>query len=133
MAHGSAARPSVEVGFPFKVDGYGRIADPDYERHVEQMIELLLFTAPGERVNRPDFGCGLLQLIFGPDTESVASATSYLVQGALRQWLGEVIAVRHVEVKPVESNLQISISYVLLRDQQPRVAVFESRGMPWKA
>ena len=82
MAQSAKQRPTVEVGFPFQIDNYGRVADPDYEVHVQQMIELVLFTSPGERVNRPEFGCGLLQLIFGPDSEALASATEYLVQTA---------------------------------------------------
>lgn len=123
---------SVEVGFPFRLDSYGRIFDPDYDQHVEQMIELVLFTAPGERVNRPDFGCGLLQLIFGPDTEAVAAATSYLVQGALQKWLGDVITVRGVEIKPKDTTLSVKISYLLLRDQELRVATFEPRRAPWQ-
>jgi phage baseplate assembly protein W len=127
---GFEGKRAVQVGFPLTVNSYGRLADPDYERHVEQMIELVLFTAPGERVNRPDFGCGLLQLIMGPDTAAVASATEYLVRIALQKWLGEVIAVRQVEVTPTDSTLRIKLAYVLLLDQQLRVVTFEPRGAP---
>jgi hypothetical protein len=119
---------AIEVGFPLTINSYGRVSDPDYELHVEQMIELLLFTAPGERVNRPDFGCGLLRLIMGPDTEAVASATEYLVRIALQKWLGEVLAVRQVEVTPGDGTLRVKIAYVLLIDQRLRVAVFEPRS-----
>lgn len=118
-------RRAVEVGFPLAVNSYGRLADPEYEQHVEQMIELVLFTAPGERVNRPDFGCGLLQLIFGPDTEVVASATEYLVRGALQKWLGDVLTVRKVEVEARAGALRIHLAYVLLRDQIVRAVTFE--------
>jgi phage baseplate assembly protein W len=117
----------IEVGFPLTINSYGRVSDPDYELHVEQMIELLLFTAPGERVNRPDFGCGLLRLIMGPDTAAVASATEYLVRIALQKWLGEVLAVRQVEVTPGDGTLRVKIAYTLLIDQRLRVAVFEPR------
>ena len=127
---GFEGRRALEVGFPLTVNSAGQLADPDYERHVEQMIELVLFTAPGERVNRPDFGCGLLQLIHGPDTEAVASATDYLVRGALQKWLGEVIAVRQVEVAALDSTLRIRLAYVLLLDQRLRVATFEPRSLP---
>jgi len=134
MAGNAKRKHSVEVGFPFTIDSYGRVADPDYDLHVEQMIELVLFTAPGERVNRPEFGCGLLQLIFGPDTDAVASATDYLVQTALSRWLGDVIRVRSVDVRPVDSQLQVRISYVVLRDQQERVSTFEApAGAPWES
>lgn len=123
---------TIEVGFPFTIDSYGRVADPDYPLHVEQMIELVLFTVPGERVNRPEFGCGLLQLIFGPDTNAVASATDYLVQMALNRWLGDVIRVQSVEVRPVDSQLQVRIAYVILDEQVERVSVFEAPGVPWE-
>lgn len=121
---------ALEVGFPLAVNSYGRLSDPSYERHVEQMIELVLFTAPGERVNRPDFGCGLLRLIMGPDTAAVASATEYLIRLALQKWMGEVIAVRQVEVTPLESTLSVKLAYVLLLDQQLRVSTFTARGEP---
>lgn len=120
-------RRAIEVGFPLAVNSYGRLADPEYEQHVEQMIELVLFTAPGERVNRPDFGCGLLQLLFGPDTEVVASATEYLVRGALQKWLGDVLTVRKVEVEAEARSgaLRIHLAYVLLRDPLVRTVTFE--------
>jgi phage baseplate assembly protein W len=133
MAQSAKQRPTVEVGFPFQIDSYGRVADPEYDAHVQQMIELVLFTAPGERVNRPEFGCGLLQLIFDPDTEALATATEYLVQAALQRWLGTVIAVRQVSVQPEDSTLKVSISYLLLHNQQFQVAVFEVPGvLPWQ-
>lgn len=125
-------KAAIEVGFPFQIDNYGRVADPGYELHVEQMIELVLFTAPGERVNRPDFGCGLLQLILEPGNASVATATEYVVQTALQKWLGDVISVRKVEVKLVDASLQIVLSYMLLRDRQLRVATFDPRGGAWR-
>jgi len=129
MAHFEGKR-AVEVGFPLTINSAGRLSDPEYDRHVEEMIELVLFTAPGERVNRPDFGCGLLQLIQGPDTDAVASATEYLVRGALQKWLGEVIAVRQVEVSAGDATLRIRLAYVLLLDQRLRVVAFEPRSGP---
>ena len=127
---GFEGKRALEVGFPLTVSSAGHLADPDYERHVEQMIELVLFTAPGERVNRPDFGCGLLQLIQGPATDAIASATEYLVRGALLKWLGDVISVRQVEVTAVDSTLRIRLAYVLLLDQGLRTVTFEPRNLP---
>ena len=80
----------MNIAYPFHIDGRGRTADADNEEHIRQMIEQLLFTSPGERVNRPDFGTGLMQLIFAPNSPELAAATEFTVQGALRQWLGEV-------------------------------------------
>jgi len=126
MASRSQIKAAVEVGFPFKINSYGRIADPDYEMHVQQMIELVLFTAPGERVNRPEFGCGLLQVIYGPDTQNIASSVQLLVKTSLHRWMSDVISVTKVEVEAREDGaLKVSLTYLLLRDNEIRVAVFE--------
>lgn len=124
--------PLLEVGFPLQLDNRGRVADPDYEAHVRQMIELVLFTSPGERVNRPTFGCGLLELIFAPESEPEASATGYLIQGALQKWLGEVISVKAVDVEPRDGSLRIRVEYLLLRDQETRTATFEPPRELWQ-
>ena len=128
-----AFESDIDVGFPFELDGRGRLTDPDYEQHVRQMIELVLFTAPGERVNRPDFGCGLLEQVFGREGEQEASITNFLVQGSLERWLGNVISVEAVEVvpQPEQGSLAVRIEYRLLRDEQFKVATFEARGLPW--
>jgi phage baseplate assembly protein W len=133
MASRSQVKASVEVGFPFKINSYGRIAEPDYELHVQQMIELVLFTAPGERVNRPEFGCGLLQVLYGPDTQNMASAVDFLVKTALQRWMSDVIHATKVEVQAGENGaLKVSLTYLLLRDREVRVAVFEPPGAPWR-
>lgn len=126
MSDGMEADALVEVGFPFRLSRYGRVADPDYALHVEQMIELVLFTSPGERVNRPDFGCGLLELVFQPDDTSVAATTQYLVQGSLQRWLGDVISVRQVVVTPREPEIEVRVAYLLRADRSERVAVYHT-------
>lgn len=131
MADPVDSRDRVEVGFPFRLSRHGRVAEPDYEQHVREMIELVLFTAPGERVNRPDFGCGLLELLFGPATDTVAGATQYVVQGALQRWLGEVIAVQDVQVESRDSSLVIHLVYSLRADGAERRATIDSRGFRW--
>ena len=107
-AHGHAAPARVgpdprdrDVGrctstIPYHFDGRGRTATTTDDDHVRDMIEQVLFTIPGERVNRPDFGSGLLQLTFAPLSDELASATQFLVQGSLQQWLGDIIAVEQV-------------------------------------
>ena len=115
----------MKVHFPFRMDGSGRTAQTDEESHIRQMIEQVLFTAPGERVNRPDFGSGLLQLVFAPNSPELAAATQFLVQGALQQWLGDVIRVEDVKVESVDSALRVTVQYVLRRSQQRRTAQFQ--------
>jgi phage baseplate assembly protein W len=76
----------MEIRFPFGFNGRGRTAEADGDAHLRQLIEQVLFTYPGERVNRPDFGSGLMQLVFAPSGEELATAAQFLVQGALQRW-----------------------------------------------
>jgi phage baseplate assembly protein W len=94
---------------------------------VRDLIEQVLFTSPGERVNRPAFGTGLRQLVFAPNGDELATATQFLVQGALQQWLGELIRVESVEVSSEDAALRVKVQYVSLRDQQRHVAHLPSR------
>ena len=86
-----------------------------------------MFTSPGERVNRPTFGSGLLQLVFAPNSDELVAATQFLVQSALQQWLGELIQVEAVQVTSEEATLQVTVQYVHQRTQQRQVAEF-TRG-----
>jgi uncharacterized protein len=117
------------LDFPFDFDGSGRAARTDPDDHVRDMIYELLFTNPGERVNLPDFGCGLLQMVFRPNSEALAAATQLLVQGALQQWLGDVIAVQKLSVNNIEERLEINLVYVR-RDtgQQVQVQFVSPKG-----
>jgi|AraplaMF_Col_mMF_1032025.scaffolds.fasta_scaffold00035_118 phage baseplate assembly protein W len=104
----------TEVSFPYRFDGRGRTADTaTREDHVRELIEQLLFTAPGERVMRPDFGSGLPQLLFGPASPELAATTQMLVQSALEQWLGDVVEPREVRVTVGEGSLEVLVAYVL--------------------
>jgi phage baseplate assembly protein W len=117
------------LDFPFDFDGSGRAARTDPDDHVRDMIYQLLFTNPGERVNLPDFGCGLLQMVFRPNSDALAAATQLLVQGALQQWLGDVIAVQKLSVNNIEERLEINLVYVR-RDtgQQVQVQFVSPKG-----
>jgi uncharacterized protein len=114
----------MNIDFPFHFDARGRTADTTYEDHIRDLIEQVLFTAPGERVNRPTFGSGLLQLVFAPNSPELAAATQFLVQGNLQQWLGDLIEVRAVNVEAIESTLRVQVDYVIRRTQQPQSAQF---------
>lgn len=103
----------VDIAFPFAVDGRGRTADPDYAIHVRGMIEMLLFTAPGERVMRPDFGCGLLGLTFEPNSPELAATLQISIQAQLQRWLGDVITPVALDVTSDDDVLRITVSYVL--------------------
>jgi len=116
----------MNVDYPFHIDGNGRTATTGDDDHIRDMIEQLLFTSPGERVNRPDFGCGLRQLIFAPNSDELAAATQFLVQGALQQWLGDLIRVEAVDVRAVESSLTVTVRYTVIRSQTGRTASFST-------
>jgi hypothetical protein len=114
----------MEIAYPFRIDGRGRTADAGRDEHIRQMIEQVLFTSPGERVNRPTFGTGLQQLVFAPNSEEIATATEFVVQAALQEWLGEVIQVEAVKVESREATLEITVQYLVRRTQQRQVAQF---------
>jgi hypothetical protein len=103
----------VDIAFPFAVDGRGRTADAGYPAHVREMIELLLFTAPGERVMRPDFGCGLLDLTFEPNSPELAATLQISIQAQLQRWLGDVITAVALDVTSQDDMLRITVSYVV--------------------
>jgi len=115
----------MNIAYPFRIDGRGRTATASDEPHIRQMIEQVLFTSPGERVNRPTFGTGIMQLIFAPNSPELATATEFMIQGALQQWLGDVIQVEAVDVASQESTLRITVQYLVRRNQQRAVAQFE--------
>jgi phage baseplate assembly protein W len=119
---------ATEVAFPFQVTPHGRVASATWEQHVEQMIEQVLFTAPGERVNRPDFGCGVMQLVFAAESDALVTATQFLVQGSLQRWLGDLIVVNAVVVQAQESTFAITVQYTLRESGSPRSATFIRAG-----
>jgi phage baseplate assembly protein W len=119
----------ANLDFPFHVDNRGRSATTDETGHIRDLIEQVLFTAPGERVNRPSFGSGLLQLVFAPNSDELAAATQFLVQGALQQWLGDLIQVEAVQVASEEATLRVTVQYVHRRTQQRQVAEFARGGV----
>jgi Bacteriophage baseplate protein W len=100
------------LDFPFDFDGSGRAARTDPDDHVRDMIYQLLFTNPGERVNLPDFGCGVLQMVFRPNSDVLAAASQLLIQGSIQQWLGDVVSVQQLEVTAVDEQLQILVVYI---------------------
>jgi phage baseplate assembly protein W len=114
----------MDIDFPYHFDGRGRTATTDRDDHVRDMIEQLIFTNPGERVNRPDFGSGLLQMIFGPNSPELASVLQVTLQAALQRWLGDVIVVRSLAVNAVDSTLTVDLSYQLRDGSEVQAASF---------
>ncbi len=117
----------MNIEFPFSIDSRGRTAVTDDDDHIRDMIEQLLFTSPGERVNRPDFGTGLQAMVFQPNSPELAAALQFTLKAALQQWLGNLIVVESVDVTSVEGTLSVTVAYTVRRSQQSQVAQF-SRG-----
>jgi phage baseplate assembly protein W len=125
QAAGVTANP---VGYPIRVDAHGATARTDRAGYLRDLIEQVLFTAPGERVNRPDFGAGVGQLVFAPTGPEVAATTQMLIHAALQQWLGDLIDVAAVQVSALDSILTIEISYSERQSQQPGTVQFAVTG-----
>ena len=116
----------MNIDFPFHVDTRKRTATTGNDDHLRDLIEQLIFTAPGERVNRPTFGGGLQQLVFAPNSQELAAAVQFLVQGTLQQYLADLIQVASVQVDAVDSTLRVQVDYVIKRSQQRVTAQFST-------
>ncbi len=116
---------TMNINFPFRFSERGRTAHAANDKHIRDMIEQVLFTAPGERVNRPSFGCGLMQMVFQPNSAELAGATQFLVQGSLQQWLGDLIQVDEVRVESQDASLLVTVVYTVRRTQEQQQAQFK--------
>ena len=114
----------MNLDFPFHFDDRGRSAATDDDEHIRDMIEEFLLTGPGERVNRPDFGSGLLQMLFAPNSPELAATLQFNIQAGLQQWLGDLIEMRRVDVTSEDSTLRVEIHYVVRRTGQLRSETF---------
>jgi uncharacterized protein len=116
------SRPIRALRYPLAVDPpLGRLAiESDHAAHVDQLVRQVLLTGPGERVNRPDFGCGLRQMVFAPNSEVTATLAQVTVLQALQEWLGEVIDVDGVQVTAIEERLELVVAYVIRATQERR-------------
>jgi hypothetical protein len=119
---------SGNLDFPYHFSGLGRTATTDRDEHIRDLIEQVLFTAPGERVMRPDFGAGLLDLVFEPNSATLAATTQMLVHSALQMNLSHLINVLGVDVENDDAALRITVRYVVLLDRIEGSATFAVAG-----
>ncbi|MCI3243705.1 MULTISPECIES: GPW/gp25 family protein [Streptomyces] len=122
-------RPRTDIAFPFRADRRGRTAHAAHAAHVHDLIEQLLFTSPGERVMRPDFGCGLLDLVFAPNSPELVSTLELSVQASLQRWLGDLIDVVALDVVSDDNAVRVHLSYVLRATGARTDDVFEGRAV----
>ena len=120
----------TQIDYPFHIDGSGRTATTGPGDHIRDLIEQFLFTSPGERVNRPDFGGGLLQKVFEPNSPELASALQFSIQAGLQRWLGDLIEVRHLAVTGEEAELRVVIEYGVRSTGEIRTETLPSGGTP---
>jgi phage baseplate assembly protein W len=113
------------LNYPYQFDGRGRTMLVAGDAHIEQMIEEILFTSPGERVNRPTFGCGLLQIPFEPNDDNLARTMEFLIRGSLSQWLGTLIEIQAVSVARSDSLFSVQVVYMIRRTKRAQSATFE--------
>jgi uncharacterized protein len=114
----------MNIDFPFHFDSKGRTASTGRDDHIRDMIEQFLFTSPGERVNRPDFGSGLMQMIFAPNSPELASALQLTIQAGLQRWLGDVIDVHNLEVTSQDAMLTVDLAYAIRATGETRRETF---------
>ena len=112
------------AAFPYRTDGRGRTHEAAREAWLHGLIEQLLFTLPGERVNRPDFGCGLMQLVFAPNSPELAVTVQALVQASLQQWLGQLLRIDEVAASSEDATLTVAVRYTVLETQQAGAVQF---------
>ena len=115
----------MELDYPYHVDRHGKTASTGGLDHIRDLIEQVMFTTPGERVMRPDFGSGLLQAVFAPNSPELATAMEFSTRAALQRWLGDVIDVQALAFTAVDAVLRVELAYSLKGTGERRSDVFE--------
>jgi phage baseplate assembly protein W len=114
----------MNLAYPYHFDSLGRTATTDDTTHIRDMIEQLLFTAPGERVNQPDFGSGLLQMVFAPNSNELAAALQFTTQAAIQRFLGDLIDLQQLNVNASDATLNVTVQYIIRSTQQSQTNTF---------
>jgi phage baseplate assembly protein W len=118
----------MNLAYPYTFDSTAHTAQTDLATHIRDMIEQILFTSPGERVNRPTFGTGTAQLVFAPNSDVLAAAQQQVIQAGLQQWLSDLIHVQSVTATADDATLQITVAYTIIQTQQPQTQQFVYGG-----
>lgn len=118
----------MNIDFPFQLDRRRNVVTDSDADHLRDMIEQLLFTMPGERVNRPDFGCGLHQFVFGPASPEVAAALELSVRSNIERWLGDLLTVIELDVLADDAALRVDLRYLVAGTTTTRTDTFTMSG-----
>ena len=114
----------MNLNFPYRFDGRGRTQNAAIDEYLSQLVQQVLFTSPGDRVNMPDFGSGLRQLAFAPNSVEMAAATQFAVQAALQKWLAGYVSVQSVVASAEEAVLSVTVTYSPLNTDITQVQTF---------
>lgn len=117
----------MNIDYPFHFDHMGRTAVTSDEDHIRDMIEQFLFTEAGERVNRPDFGSGVMQLVFASNSPTLAATLQFTMSSGLQQWMGDLIEVQLLEVLSEGSTLRVNLTYQIRQTRETRTEQFTRR------
>ena len=120
----------MNIDYPYHFDGLGKTALTGDEDHIRDMIEQFMFTSPGERVNRPDFGSGLLQMVFAPNSQELAAALQFTIQAGLQRWLGDLIEVQSAQVESQDAAVRVIVQYLVRRTGERSTLTLERGGLP---
>ncbi len=128
MTWGRPATPIHAIAYPFRVSaGTGKLAEEnDYDAYIAQLVRQVLLTAPGERVNRPEFGAGVRRLVFAANSDDTSAFAKTLILEALDRWLGRFIHVEQVEVRAVDATMRIDLAYLVLQRGRRRTLNLEA-------
>lgn len=118
----------MAMRFPYQLSSRGTTAtaSASEDAYIRDLLEQVLLTSPGERVNRPDFGSGLLGMVFAPGGDVLQAALQANVQATLQRWLQDLVIIQSVDVEVIDSAAYITIQYVVPRTQQQQVARFST-------
>jgi uncharacterized protein len=119
----------MNIDYPFHFRDTRRTATVNDADHIQNMIEQLLLTNPGERVNRPDFGSGLLGRVFEPNSPDQAAVLEATMQAAVLQELGDLIELQTLEVRSEEETLRVVVNYVIRETGESRTGSIERSGV----
>lgn len=103
---------TTSFGFPFRINELGQVDTLTGDDNIRAKILQVLLTSPGERVNLPDFGCGLRDLVFDPNNEILAATTEFTITKSLQRWLGDEIFIESVDISNNEGELQIEVVFI---------------------
>ncbi len=117
----------MHIGFPFGVDARGHTRQTPDAQYVRELIEQVLFTAPGERVMRPQFGSGARHLLFDPNSVELAATTEFAVRGALQRYVGDLVQLHDIDVSSEDATLHITVRYTVVGEAAPRTDQFSGQ------